>query len=240
MTPTEFKRKETIEAAARVVCARLKRQGLKQPWKPVLEFLATYPEPESEEAKTAAVEHFLGGASDLAVGTGTAMAAPAEGQGQDMVPVEPATWQEDAPPRQIVRRSDLPAPAPIATAPAQKDLVIQEALSLGYTLGDAEIEAIALDLENRHGGIVADTAAIIDALKQWALMVEEKTNSEIARIHTELSATLSESHGRVAARVANIFSDVRQASEKHTEAHQSELGKLTAFFAARGISVGCS
>ena len=238
MTASELKRKDTIESAARVVCARLKRQGVKQPWRPVLEFLDKFDNPESEEVKTAAVAHFLSGVSSLAPSNsaGGLTTAAAAGDNPDEPPVKSNIFDMDATPRAIAHRSD--SKIAVSAPEKQSDLVKKEAANLGLTLTEADIQSIGSELEFRHGRLCTDTALIVDALKQWVNMLEEQTQSELNQLHAGLAETISASHERLAARVSSIFTTAKKQQQEYAIAQSNEMEKIRSFFAAKGVQIG--
>ena len=242
MTASELKRKDTIEAAARVVCARLKRQGVKQPWKPVLEFLDGFDNPDSEEAKSAAVSHFMAAVSELAViNNNDGLAIPTNEGKSDLKPVEPSIFDQDAAPRQVIHRSDSQNGGLAVSSPTnQTELVRKEATNLGLTLTENDIQSIGTDLETRHGQLCTDTALIVDALKQWVALLEQQTQSEINRLHDGLVETMASSHGRLAARVSSIFTTAKDQQHQYAVSQSQEMDKVYAFFASKGISIGQS
>ena len=242
MTASELKRKDTIEAAARVVCARLKRQGVKQPWKPVLEFLDGFDNPDSEEAKSAAVSHFMAGASSLAVtNNNDGLAIPTNEGKSDFKPVETSVFDEDAAPRSVIHRADLnPGGLAVSSPTNQTELIKREATNLGLTLTETDIQAIGSDLESRHGQLCTDTALIIEALKQWVALLEEQTKTEIDRLHAGLVETMASSHGRLTARVSSIFTTAKDQQQQYAVSQSQEMDKVYAFFASKGISIGQS
>lgn len=241
MNAVELKRKDTIEAAARVVCARLKRQGVKQPWRPVLDFLDKFDNPDTEEAKSAAVSHFMAGVSELAVINNTnGLTATAEGN-SDLKPVKSTVFDDDAAPRSVIHRSESPNGGLAVSSPTnQTELIKREATNLGLTLTETDIQAIGSDLESRHGQLCTDTALIIEALKQWVALLEEQTESEINRLHDGLVETISASHGRIAAKVSNIFTTAKNQQHEYAVAQSREMDKIRSFFASRGVQVGQS
>lgn len=241
MTASELKRKDTIEAAARVVCARLKRQGVKQTWRPVLDFLDKFDNPDTEEAKTAAVAHFMAGASSLAViNNNDGLTATAEGN-SDLNPVESTVFDDDAAPRQVIHRSDSQNGGLAVSSPVNKtELIRKEAVNLGLTLTETDIQAIGSDLESKHGQLCTDTALIIEALKQWVALLEEQTESEINRLHTGLLETMASSHGRLTAKVSNIFTTAKTQQHEYAVAQSQEMEKIRAFFMSKGVSIGQS
>lgn len=242
MTASELKRKDAIEAAARVVCARLKRQGVKQPWKPVLEFLGGFDYPDSEEAKTASVAHFLAGASSLVpVNNTNGLTATSTGVNSDLKPVETSIFDKDVTPRQVVHRSESPNGGLAISPPAsQSDLIRKEAVNLGLTLTETDIQAIGTDLESRHGQLCTDTALIIEALKQWVALLEQQTQTEIDRLHAGLVETMASSHSRLAASVSSIFTTAKTQQHEYAVAQSQEMEKIRAFFMSKGVSIGQS
>lgn len=239
MTAEELKRKDAIEAAARVVCARLKRQGVKQPWKPVLEFLGGFDYPDSEEAKSAAVSHFMAGASELAVINNTnGLTATTEGN-SDLNPVKSTVFDEDAPPRSVIHRSESQNGGLAVSSPTnQTELIRKEAVNLGLTLTETDIQSIGTDLETRHGQLCTDTALIIEALKQWVGMLEQQTQTEIDRLHAGLVETMASSHSRLAASVSSIFTTAKTQQQQYAVSQSQEMDRIRSFFASKGIPIG--
>lgn len=238
MNANELKRKDMIEAAARVVCARLKRQGLKQTWRPVLDFLDRFDNPDSEEAKNAAVEHFLAGASAIALTTNKGVLATSTNEDRaDLSPVESSVFDNDATPRAVVHRSTgLAAAAPTN----QTELIKKEATNLGLTLTEIDIQAIGAELESRHGRLCTETALIVDALKQWVALLEEQTRGELDQLHTGLAEIINASHGRLTARVSDIFTSAKEQQQQYAVAQSTELEKIKSFFASKGVSIAQS
>ena len=242
MTAEELKRKDTIESAARVICARLKRQGVKQPWRPVLDFLDKFDNPDSEEAKSAAVSHFMAGASSLAVtNNNDVLAIPTPGVNSDLKPVETSIFDQDAAPRSVIHRTDSQNGGLAVSSPAsQSDLIRKEAVNLGLTLTENDIQAIGTDLESRHGQLCTDTALIVEALKQWVALLEEQTKTEIDRLHAGLVETMAASHSRLAASVSSIFTTAKNQQHEYAVSQSQEMDKIRSFFASRGVQVGQS
>lgn len=238
MNANELKRKDMIEAAARVVCARLKRQGLKQTWRPVLDFLDRFDNPDSEEAKNAAVEHFLAIASAIALTSNEiGLATSTDEDRTNSTPVETSVFDNDATPRAVVHRSTGLATA----APTnQTDLIKKEATNLGLTLTENDIQAIGADLEARHGHLCTETALIVDALKHWVALLEKQTYKELDQLHAGLAETISTSHSRLAAKVSDIFTSAKEQQQQYAVAQSTELEKIKSFFASKGVSIAQS
>lgn len=239
MTGSELKRKDTIEAAARVVCARLKRQGIKQPWRPVLDFLDKFDNPDCEEAKTAAVAHFLTGTSKLVpINNNDKLATNTPGVNSDLSPVSSDFFDSNLPPRTVTHRSDSnDGGLAITSSTSQTELIRKEAINLGLTLTETDIQLIGSELENKHGRLCTETALIVDALKQWVALLEEQTKTELDRLHAGLSETISTSHGRIAKKVSDIFSNAKTQHQEYVVAQTQEIEKIKSFFAARGVEV---
>ena len=242
MTAEELKRKDAIEAAARVVCARLKRQGVKQTWRPVLDFLDGFDHPDSEEVKSAAVAHFLTGASELAVINNSGGLTTTQNEGKsELKPVETDVFDQDVTPREVIHRSESPNGGLAVSSPVNKtELIRKEATNLGLTLSEGDIQTIGTDLESRHGQLCTDTALIIEALKQWVGMLEQQTQTEIDRLHAGLVETMASSHGRLATKVSNIFTTAKDQQHQYAVAQSQEMDRIRSFFASRGVQVGQS